>query len=387
MRTALFALLAAASSVVAADKSIEVSFSPKDLPEKAASCKALNRATSELKDIDIHYVEVNPEAERTILMVHGWPSLWHSWKYQIEQFKNDYHIIAPSIRGFGASGHPGDVKSSGNWADIVGDLVCVLEHAGVSNAICMGHDWGSPLCFQAARQRPDIFTAVIGAAVPYLPFNAPSFSPTSALVPYFPHLAYQVFLGETPELAREELDADIRRTLRATLRNRIDPPPKEFLTDTKSFLGVYKDVKEIGPIPFFTPEEEDYWVEQYSIHGFKNTLQFYSPDNQKGSWEFIHAQANYTIPQPVLMILPEADPVADWAHVLKLLGGADFLPNSVVQMMPGGHWLQLEYPATFNHFAKKWLDNLPAAEAAVEPELRVQQVEDTTTHARPVDEL
>ena len=33
------------------------------------------------------YVDINPDAERTILMVHGWPSLWHSWKYQIEEFK------------------------------------------------------------------------------------------------------------------------------------------------------------------------------------------------------------------------------------------------------------------------------------------------------------
>ena len=108
------------------------------------------------------------------------------------------------------------------------------------------HDWGSQLCFQAARQRPDKITAVIGAAVPYLPTNSPTFSPTSALVHYFPHLAYQVFLGETPDLASAELDADIRRSLRATLRSTVNPPPKAFLTDTKSYLGAWKDVKEVS---------------------------------------------------------------------------------------------------------------------------------------------
>ena len=110
------------------------------------------------------------------------------------------------------------------------------------------HDWGSQLCFQAARQRPDKFTAVVGVAVPYLPTNSPTFSPTSALVPYFPHLAYQVFLGETPDLASAELDADIRRSLRATLRSTVNPPPKAFLTDTKSYLGAWKDVKEASTL-------------------------------------------------------------------------------------------------------------------------------------------
>ena len=170
--------------------------------------------------------------------------------------------MAPDIRGFGGSGHPDDVRSSGNLADIVGDLICVLEHAGVDNAICMGcvflrsslsppphlicrHDWGSQLCFQAARQRPDKITAVVGAAVPYLPTNSPTFSPTTALVPYFPHLAYQVFLGESPEAASVELDADIRRSLRATLRSTVDPPPKAFLTSTTSFLGAWDGVKEV----------------------------------------------------------------------------------------------------------------------------------------------
>ncbi|KZT63800.1 alpha/beta-hydrolase [Daedalea quercina L-15889] len=392
MRTTFLALLGIVLGVLAVDKSLEVSFRPQDLPKKAASCKALNRATAELKDIDIEYVEVNPSAERIIMMVHGWPSLWHSWKYQIEQFKNDYHILAPNLRGFGASGHPDDVKASGNWADIVGDLVCVLEHARVDSAVCMGHDWGSQLCFQAARQRPDKFTAVIGAAVPYLPFNAPSFNPTSALVPYFPRLAYQVFLGETPDLARHELDTDIRRTLRATLRTTVDPPPKSFLTDTRSFLNAWESVNEISPIPFFTKEEEDYWVEQYSIQGFKNTLQFYTPENQKGSWEFINSQGNYTIHQPVLSILPDSDPVADWGNVYKLLGSADFLPNSAVQMMPGGHWLHLEHPATFNHFVKRWLDTLPAKQSAVvaeetQKDEETQKAEETITHVRPSDEL
>lgn len=52
--------------------------------------------------------------------------------------EDDYHIIAPDHRGFGLSTHPGDVESSGTMGDLVGDMVCVLESAGVEKAICLG---------------------------------------------------------------------------------------------------------------------------------------------------------------------------------------------------------------------------------------------------------
>ena len=67
----------------------------------------------------------------------------------------------------------------------MGDLVCILQHANVKSAICMGydfntfssvgfsdslytssHDWGASVCYEAARSRPDIVNGVIGIVVP-----------------------------------------------------------------------------------------------------------------------------------------------------------------------------------------------------------------------------
>lgn len=106
------------------------------------------------------------------------------------------------------------------------------------------HDWGTSVCFQLARQRPDLALAVLGSIIPYLP-NAGPYAPISALVPVFPELAYQVFLGETPKAAADELDRDVRRSLRATLRTVASPPPEGFLTDTHSFLSAYADIAEV----------------------------------------------------------------------------------------------------------------------------------------------
>lgn len=80
--------------------------------------------------------------------------------------QDDYHIIAPDHRGFGSSTHPDDVESSGTMFDLVGDLTCVLDNAGVDKAICLGHDWGAQVCWEAARMRPDRIEAVAAAVVP-----------------------------------------------------------------------------------------------------------------------------------------------------------------------------------------------------------------------------
>ena len=57
----------------------------------------------------------------------------------MDLFQNDYRMVAIDVRGFGGSSHPSDIQSSSTMADITGDLACVLEHAKVTSAICLGY--------------------------------------------------------------------------------------------------------------------------------------------------------------------------------------------------------------------------------------------------------
>lgn len=183
--------------------------------------------------------------------------------------QEDYHIIAPDHRGFGSSTHPDDVESSGTMFDLVGDLTCVLDNAGVDKAICLGHDWGAQVCWEAARMRPDRIEAVAAAVVPvraifvlltriyltihiyfqYIPAG-PHFIPTAALVSKLPRLAYQLYFQDNTSVAVAELDEDIRRTLRGTYRSVESPTPDAFLTSTSSFLGAYVDIPEVRSLLF-----------------------------------------------------------------------------------------------------------------------------------------
>lgn len=51
----------------------------------------------------------------------------------------------------------------------------VCDLLGVRSAVCLpdasdslpqSHDWGSVACYEAARRRPDVFSAVIGVTIP-----------------------------------------------------------------------------------------------------------------------------------------------------------------------------------------------------------------------------
>ncbi|KAG2114981.1 hypothetical protein BD769DRAFT_1488446 [Suillus cothurnatus] len=189
---------------------------------------------------------------------------------------------------------------------------------GFQSTICLGHDWGAEVCYETARRRPDIFYAMDGVTVPYLHATGP-FADSAQLAAVMPKLAYQVFFENHTTEAVAELNKEYRGRLRATLRTVNSTPPDSFLTSTSTYLSAYDNVTKILPIPFFAPSEETYFIERFSIQKFDHTLIFYTRGNRYGAWQSAQTQGNYTIPQPVLSVLPLNDPVADWVFAAKYL--------------------------------------------------------------------
>ncbi|KXN87113.1 hypothetical protein AN958_09201 [Leucoagaricus sp. SymC.cos] len=216
--------------------------------------------------------------------------------------------------------------------DLVHDLVCILEDTKVSSAVCMGHDWGSQVCYEAARMRSDIFNAVIGLVVPV---PGPYVS-VKQFVPTIPKLAYQTYFD--------------RRTQKAA----------------------------IPPVPFFSTREEDYLVAAFERQGFLYTFGFYIEESRQMPHTFDNKQGNFTIPQPVLSVLPtevhlfhityrtveiyrlRQDPVADWSVAMKLLNSSALITDLTVKFVDGAHWVHLENPEPVNKAIKEWLQALPS---------------------------
>lgn len=69
--------------------------------------------------------------------------------------------------------------------------------------------------------------------------------PTEALVKAHPRLTYQLFFDKQTSAAANELDRDVRRTLRGTLRDVASPPPESFLTSPDTYIGAWDGVDEV----------------------------------------------------------------------------------------------------------------------------------------------
>ena len=102
-----------------------------------------------------------------VLLCHGFPESWYSWRHQIDALAAaGFHAIAPDMRGYGGSSAPVEAEAYTPY-ETVGDLVAILDAAGVATASIVGHDFGASVAWNAAMMRPDRFTAVCGMSVQF----------------------------------------------------------------------------------------------------------------------------------------------------------------------------------------------------------------------------
>ena len=92
-----------------------------------------------------------------VLMAHGWPESWYSWRHQITMLADaGYHVVAPDMRGYGESDKPVDVDDY-DITHVAGDLVGILDALGEETAILVGHDWGAIVAWSTVLVAPFSF--------------------------------------------------------------------------------------------------------------------------------------------------------------------------------------------------------------------------------------
>ena len=93
-----------------------------------------------------------------VVFCHGYPESWYSWRHQLKALAEaGYHVVAPDQRGYGKTDRPEAVEDY-NILQLSGDIVGLVDALGETEAVIVGHDWGSSgrlvLCTAAARHFP-----------------------------------------------------------------------------------------------------------------------------------------------------------------------------------------------------------------------------------------
>lgn len=95
------------------------------------------------KDVKVYVEDVNPEAKKTILFIHGWPADHNLFEYQFDMLtKKGYRCIGMDIRGFGNSDKP---YSGYDYDRLADDIRCVVEALKLENFILGGHSVGGAI--------------------------------------------------------------------------------------------------------------------------------------------------------------------------------------------------------------------------------------------------
>lgn len=106
----------------------------------------------------------HPEAP-LVLLLHGIPEFWYSWRHQIPALSGKFRVVAPDLRGYNLTDKPLEGYDIDTLADDIRELVAAL---GRDQFSLVGHDWGGTIGWHYAYKYPQTLDklVVLNAAHP-----------------------------------------------------------------------------------------------------------------------------------------------------------------------------------------------------------------------------
>ncbi|HEY9668998.1 MAG TPA: alpha/beta hydrolase [Coleofasciculaceae cyanobacterium] len=114
--------------------------------------------------IRLHYVTQGDGP--LMLMLHGFPEFWYSWRHQIPEFAKDYKVVALDLRGYNESDKPQE-QSAYVMSELVEDVEGVIRGLGYDRCILVGHDWGGAIAWLFAYAHPEMVERLIVLNLPH----------------------------------------------------------------------------------------------------------------------------------------------------------------------------------------------------------------------------
>jgi pimeloyl-ACP methyl ester carboxylesterase len=298
-----------------------------------------------------------------VVMVHGFPESWFSWRHQLGPVAQaGFTACALDVRGYGGSDKP---KAVADYAmeRMVDDIAGVIAALSPDRpAIVLGHDWGAPIVWNTALIRPDRVRAVGALSVPHLgPPTRPFSDIFNEIFTKRGKFFYQAYFQkpDAPEAEAQANPRDFLRKFYYALSG--DAPDGAWPNDKTSDQTLLDGLVDPAVFPaWLAPADLDYYVAEFARSGFFGPISRYR--NHERDFDYLRRFADRKIEQPAFfvsgtrdlaynMFRGATDPIQLMRqHVTDL---------RVAEVLEGcGHWTQQERPAEVNARLIPWLKAL-----------------------------
>jgi len=135
------------------------------LPQAGADLDArVEHGYADSGGVKIHYAALGRGP--LIVMIHGFPDFWYTWRNQMEELSKSYRVAAMDLRGYNLSDKPRGLENY-DMKLLVGDVLAVIHHLGQQKAIVVGHDWGGAIAWTVAMNAPDAVDRLVILNLPH----------------------------------------------------------------------------------------------------------------------------------------------------------------------------------------------------------------------------
>jgi pimeloyl-ACP methyl ester carboxylesterase len=305
----------------------------------------------------IHLVEAGEGP--LVVLVHGFPESWYSWRYQLPALAGaGFRAAAIDVRGYGRSSSPAEIEAYAMTA-LVGDVIAVIDDAGPEPAVVIGHDWGAPVAWTTALLRPDRVRAVAGLSVPYNPRG--DLRPLDGMRALAGDDWFYIDYFQEPGVAEAEAEADLARWLRGfyfSASGEADlTKPSMGLIPRGHRMHERFQWPEPGQMAWLSDDEFAYYLGEFERTGLTGGLNRYR--NITRDWTELAPWRFAPVTVPSLFIGGDKDgptllgrrAIERFDQTLPGLRGSHILSGC-------GHWTQQEQPDEVNRLLLDFLSGL-----------------------------
>jgi pimeloyl-ACP methyl ester carboxylesterase len=252
-----------------------------------------------------------------VLLLHGFPEFWYSWRFQIPALARYFKVVVPDLRGYNDSDKP----SSGYDLDTLSaDVRGLIEGLGYTHAHIVGHDWGGTIAWYMAQKFPQYLNRLAALnAVPLQRFLQETVSNLDQF-----QRSWYVFAFQVPGIPEWWLQQNL----------------KEFVKNLLQGHAIRKGAFSKEETQLYQAALEKPGVLSATLNHYRNIL---SPAHWLRNW----GHTLNPVTAPTLVLWGEEDPLLN--H--RMTEGLDQLIKAPFQLklIPHcGHWLQQEAPQTVN---------------------------------------